>query len=274
MLKFPLVSVVITTKNEEKNIRKCLESVKNQTYHHDSIEIIVVDNNSTDKTQAIAKQYTNKVFNKGNERSQQRNFGAQKSSGTYYLYLDADMTLDKNILQEAVTLMESNLQLSALYIPEIVVGNNFWSQVRRFERSFYDATVIDCVRFVRMSAYTHVHGFDETMTGPEDWDFDKKIRQLGKTQLIRSPVYHNETGFTLRKYLKKKSYYAKSFSTYIAKWGKNDPDIKRQFGLLYRYLIVFTENGKWKKLIAHPILTIGMYLLRFFVGLNYVTGKK
>ena len=72
-LKLPLVSVVITTRNEEKNIENCLMSIQEQTYKH--IEIIVIDNNSSDKTKELSKQYTNKVFNQGPERSAQRNYG-------------------------------------------------------------------------------------------------------------------------------------------------------------------------------------------------------
>ncbi|MBU4338204.1 glycosyltransferase [Patescibacteria group bacterium] len=49
----PLVSIVITTKNEERNIANCLESVLRQTYFCGKIEIIVVDNNSTDKTKTL-----------------------------------------------------------------------------------------------------------------------------------------------------------------------------------------------------------------------------
>lgn len=67
-----LISVIITTKNEEKNIGKCLESVLAQTYPAGNIEIIVVDNGSTDKTKEIAIKYTEKVFNGGPERSAQK----------------------------------------------------------------------------------------------------------------------------------------------------------------------------------------------------------
>lgn len=80
----PLVSVVITTKNEEKNIENCLESISQQIYPRDEIEIIVVDNNSTDRTKEIVqsfKQSTLKLyklsdfqlFNWGPERSAQGN---------------------------------------------------------------------------------------------------------------------------------------------------------------------------------------------------------
>ncbi len=265
----PLVSIVITTKNEEKNIGNCLESIKKQIYPKDKVEIVVVDNNSGDKTKEIAKKYTKLVFNKGPERSAQRNFGLNKASGEYLLYLDADMTLSKDVIRKCVEKVRRDPNIISLYISEIVTGSNFWSRVRRFERSFYDATVIDCVRFIKATDFHAVGGFDTSMTGPEDWDFDKKIRLRGKVDLIREPIYHNEAEFNLKKYLTKKSYYARSFGTYIKKWGRNDPDVKKQFGPNYRYLGVFIENGKWKNVIVSPHLFFGMLLLRFLVGLSY-----
>lgn len=269
----PFVSVVITTKNEEKNIENCLKSIKEQTYPQDKIEIIVVDNDSTDKTKEIAKKYTNLIFDKGPERSSQRNFGVRQSNGEFFLYLDADMVLHKDVIKECVEKI-GNRQLVGLHIPEIITGDGFWSRVRRFERSFYNATPIDCVRFVKKEKFLEVGGFDETMTGPEDWDFDKKIRSAGKVALIKNPIYHNETEFNLAKYLSKKAYYAKSFDKYIEKWGKGDPDIKKQFGFYYRFVGVFIENGKWKKLLSHPILASGMYFLRFLVGLKFLARNN
>jgi glycosyltransferase involved in cell wall biosynthesis len=59
-----IVSVIITTKNEEKNIGNCLKSIKEQDYPQNLIEIIVVDNNSTDKTKDIALTYTDQVFDR------------------------------------------------------------------------------------------------------------------------------------------------------------------------------------------------------------------
>ena len=72
----PLVSIVITSKNEEANIENCLISINEQTYPN--IEVIVVDNNSTDKTFKTSLKLTDKVFNKGLERSTQRNYRMMK----------------------------------------------------------------------------------------------------------------------------------------------------------------------------------------------------
>lgn len=273
-----LVSVIITTKNEEKNIENCLKSIKEQNYPQELIEIIVVDNNSSDKTKEIALRYTSQVFDKGPERSAQRNFGVEKSKGEYFLYLDADMTLHADVIKDCVekisvipveTGIQSN-NIVALYVSEIVMGEKYFSKVRRFERSFYDATVIDCARFIKKSAFQKVGGFDENLTGPEDWDLDKKLRQTGTTALVTTPIYHNEAEFDLKKYLNKKGYYAKKFDAYIKKWGKNDPDLQKQFGLYYRFFGVFMEKGKWKKMLAHPLLTVGMFILRCLVGLKFL----
>ena len=269
-----LISIIITTKNEEKNIENCLESINRQNYSRDQIEIIVVDNSSTDRTKEIALKYTNLVFNKGPERSAQRNFGVEKSRGEYFIFLDADMILSENLVRDCVEKIKSSPRTIALYISEIVMGENFFSKVRRFERSFYDATVIDCARFIKKDAFLQVGGFDESLTGPEDWDLDKKLRNIGRIDLIKTPIYHNEAEFNLREYLTKKGYYAKYFDDYIAKWGKNDPDVKKQFGFHYRFIGVFIENGKWKEMLIHPALTAGMYFLRFSVGIRFLLRQS
>lgn len=293
----PLVSLIITTKNEERNIENCLKSFKLQSYK--KIEIIVVDNGSEDKTKELAKKYTDKVYDKGPERSAQRNYGMiEKARGEYVMFVDCDMILSPNLVKESVEAMEHN-DYVALHLPEIVLGDKYWSRVRRFERTFYDGTVIDGARFFKKSVFKKVGGFDSNMSGPEDWDIDKKMKQEGKIHLLQKPeiighwpmrkfilerginpnrygvvVYHNEAEFDVKKYLEKKGYYATSFDSYIEKWGKDDPDIKKQLGLSYRFFGVFFENGKWLKLFAHPFLTFGMIYLRFMVGLKFVFRKK
>lgn len=263
------VSVIITTKNEEKNILNCLESVKKQTYPQDKIEVIVVDNNSTDKTKEIALRYTAKVYNFGPERSAQRNCGVKQAEGKYILYLDADMTLSKTVIAEAVQKCEKEGSIP-LYIPERIIGEGFWIKVRDFERSFYNATCIDAVRFVRKDKFNEIGGFDETLTGPEDWDFDRRMNAVSKAGIIDSVIYHNEGIFCLSNYFKKKKYYGNSFDRYISKWGRNDILIRKQLGLFYRFFGVFLEAGKWKKAVEHPLLLSGIYALRFLVGIGYL----
>ncbi|KUK78986.1 MAG: Glycosyl transferase family 2 [Microgenomates bacterium 39_7] len=298
----PLVSVIVTTKNEEQNIINCLKSIKAQTCPRNRLEIIIVDNNSIDKTKDIARKYTNKVYNQGPERSAQRNYGAKKAQGSWLLFLDADMILSSTAISKSIEKAQKE-DLIALYIPEIILGTSFWSRVRRLERSFYDATPIDAVRLIKTSVFNKINGFDLSLTGPEDWDLDKRIRREGKVglsstynfnkinqqlnrlnyndnfidnllKITKKPIlYHNEAGFNLGKYLAKKAYYSASFDKYLKKWGKDDPDIKKQFGFFYRYFGVFIERKGWRKVICFPGLMAGIFILRILVGVNYLKQK-
>ncbi len=298
MAKNELVSVIVATKNEERNIENCLKSIKEQSYP--KIEIIVVDNNSSDKTKEIAKKYGAAVFNMGPERSTQRNFGMiKKAKGKYAIFLDADMIISPSLIENCIKLIEKN-KYAALHVPEIVLGKKYFSKVRRFERRFYNGTVVDGARFFVRKIFIKSGGFDENLSGPEDWDIDKKIKKFGIIGFLQEKealssswkmrefiasegirpekegcvIYHNESEFDLRKYLDKKSYYTENFDVYITKWGKSDEDIKKQFGIYYRFFGVFAENGKWRKLIRHPLLAGGMYFLRILVGINFLRREK
>lgn len=266
----PMVSIIVTTKNEEKNIENCLRSVKEQTYKN--IELIVVDNFSEDKTVENAEKYTTKVYLKGPERSSQRNYGVQVSCGKYLLYLDADMILSPSVIEECVEKCEVN-NIDALYIPERIIGEGFWIKVRDFERSFYNGTVIDAVRFIRKDLFERIGGFDENLTGPEDCDLDRRIREVGEVEIITAPLYHNERRFSFKRYFDKKRYYSKTFDKYVQKWGRNNLEIKKQYGLYYRLFGVFIEAGKWKKLLKHPINTFGVYLLLLGYGAVHLRWK-
>jgi glycosyltransferase involved in cell wall biosynthesis len=267
----PLVSVVITTKNEERNIKNCLQSIVNQTFKN--IELIVVDNFSEDKTVEIAKKYFAKVYFKGNERSAQRNYGVQVAKGEYVIYLDADMVLSPGIIEECIKKCASE-KVYALYVPERIIGHGFWIKVRNFERSFYTGTAIDAVRFVRKDLFLQVGGFDETLIGPEDWDFDRKMRKISQTAVVDASLYHNEGQFNMNRYLKKKGYYSKGIKKYAEKWGSNDPETTKQLGVRYRLFGVFVEKGKWKKLLRHPLLAVSMYFLRLRVAVGYLRNTN
>jgi len=268
------VSVVVTTRNEERHIAACLESVRRQkTFPREHIEIIVVDNHSTDGTVGIARRMADAVYSHGPERSSQRNFGVEKSRGKYALVLDADMTLSDGVVRECCDLCEHEGHI-ALFIPERVTGTGFWIRVRDFERVFYNATCIDAVRFINREVFLKSGGYDLSLTGPEDWDLDRRLAGAGTFGIVSSPLFHNEGAFSLGSYLQKKAYYAGNFDAYAAKWGTHDPVIRKQLGFRYRYYGVFIEHGKWTRLIRHPVLTLGMYALRFMVGVLYLARVK
>src|ERR1035437_7792327 len=141
----PLVSVIIPTKNSSRTLEACLKSIKDQSYKN--IELIVVDNNSTDDTKEIAKKYTDKVFNYGPERSAQRNSGAKQAKGEYLLIHDSDIYFNVDSDKECVELSRAE-NCDAIILPEKSIGIGFWAKVKAFERSFYVGNdLIEAPRF-------------------------------------------------------------------------------------------------------------------------------
>lgn len=189
-----MVSIVITTKNAEEFIADCIKSVINSNYIKSgrNFEIILVDNYSTDKTVEIAKSLGAKTFLKGPERSAQRNYGVEQASGEIVGILDVDMTLSETVISECVEIFENDENIKALYIPEKIFGKGFFNKVRNFERSFYNSTVIDGLRFFRREAFLKIGGFDTSLYAAEDWDLDRRMKTSGGTAITKYPLYHHE----------------------------------------------------------------------------------
>lgn len=270
----PLVTVVVTTRNEERNIVPFLDALDRQTLPRARFRVTLVDNHSSDRTCELARGRVDTILSLGPERSAQRNAGIRAADTPFVVYLDCDMRLSPGVLAECLATLEAHPALVALYIPETVVGSGYWIRVRNFERSFYNATPIDAVRFFRRDAFLAVGGFDENIyAGPEDWELDIRLSSQGDFGIVRAPLFHDEGAFSFRRYLKKKAYYSPSFTLYRAKWPDH-PNVRRQFSVWYRYFGVFLENGKWRRFLAHPLLAAGLYVLRFLVGATYLLRRR
>ena len=274
MKKRELVSIIITTKNEVDVIGNLLKSVVSQAYKN--TEIILVDNNSTDKTLKIVKAFKKvKVYNFGFERSAQRNYGAKKSFGKYLLFLDADMRLSPKVIEKCVAVAASSKKIGSIIIPEQSIAFAFWEKVKAFERSFYNEkgdAITDAARFFKKNAFIKAGGYDETITGPEDWDLPETIRELGyEDGRIYEKIYHRERATSLPVLFKKKFYYGLYADRYLKK--HNIPIVSPK--TIYFLRPLFYKS--WKRLLSHPLLAIGMIIMLFTQtlggGLGYLIGR-
>ncbi len=117
----PLVSAVIITKNEEENIADCLESVSWAG------EIILVDDNSTDKTREIAKKYTDKIFiRKMENEGRHRNRAYAQASNDWILSVDADERVTPELAQEITELLKGRPEYKAYAIPRRNCIGDHW----------------------------------------------------------------------------------------------------------------------------------------------------
>lgn len=272
MKKLPLVSIIITTKNEAEVIERLLRSIKLQTYP--KIEIILVDNKSSDLTRQLAKKYTEFVYTHGPERSAQRNLGYKKSQGELTLFLDADMELDCQLIQKSVELFNSK-KSDAIVIPERSVASNFWEGIKAYERSFYNLSgdeTTDAARFFRRRVFEVIGGYDTTITGPEDWDLPDQVKRLGyRVNRVNSLILHYERIPSLRSLLKKKYYYGLGSYRYLK---KNQIPV---IGAKTVYFLRPVFYKQWRVLIGNPFLSLMMFYMLglevIFGGMGYLKGR-
>lgn len=259
----PLVSVIIPTKNSSRTLEACLESIKNQTY--ENIELIVVDNNSTDNTKEIAKKYTNKVFNYGSERSAQRNFGAEQAKGEYLLIHDSDIYFNVDSVKECVELSQAE-NCDAIILPEKSIGIGFWAKVKAYERSFYVGNdLIEAPRFFKRAVYEKLGGYDESLYAGEDWDLTIRFRDAGyKISRAKIFIEHDEGKMDLFGSSRKKKYYASNF---FAIYAKEHP---REFKKQMSFFVRFPLNKIIKQGLNHPILFSCMIFMK---GLELVNSR-
>jgi len=126
------ISTVVNTYNEEKNIGRCLESVKDF-----SEEVIVVDMHSTDKTVEIAKKFKAKVFTHEYTRYVEpaRNFALSKATGDWIFLIDADEELSKPLFEELTKIAKEN-EVDFVEIPRKNIIFTKWIQHSRWWPDF------------------------------------------------------------------------------------------------------------------------------------------
>ena len=194
------LSVVITTRNESANIANCIHAFDG---FRGDVEVIVVDNGSTDDTKEIAASLGARVLDKGPERSAQRNLGWRTAVAPWVVILDADMILPHETIEEMLA-CASRSGVAAYWIPEVRTGNGI--RVKALSKEILEKT----------------GGYDENLiAGPEDWELDIRVLETGaKCEVLKNHLIHNEKRLTLKKMLEKKAYYTKSFAAYQAKWKR------------------------------------------------------
>lgn len=259
-MKNPLVSVIVPTYNSAAYLAACLRSIKEQSYPN--VELIVVDNNSTDQTKPIAAQYTGKVYNRGPERSAQRNYGVRRSQGEYVLIIDSDMELSRDVVLACVEKICALPAAKAVVIPEESFGEGFWAQCKKLERSFYvGVDWMEAARFFPRAVFDEMEGYDEDNTGTEDYDLPLRIKaRYGREAItsINQYIYHNEQKISLLKTCRKKFYYAGRLDRYRS-IDANKAAFRKQANPLYRYALFFRRPSK---LFRNPFIGIGMLLMK------------
>jgi glycosyltransferase involved in cell wall biosynthesis len=244
-------SVIVTTRNSGQTLEACLHSILEQTM---PVELIVVDNFSSDDTPAIARRSATRFEQAGPERSRQRNLGASLATGDFMLFIDSDMVLAPSTVAEC--LEQARAGVRAVIVPERSEGEGFWAACKALERATYVGDdSIEAARFIEARLFKDLGGFDEELTGEEDWDLTARIRQrgipIGRTA---TPLVHDEGRLSLRETMRTKFYYGRTMARYLRK----HPRAARSQMRLFRP--AFFRNRRLLR--AQPLRTLGMFAMK------------
>jgi glycosyltransferase involved in cell wall biosynthesis len=247
----PLVSVIVPTYNSTQFLDACLKSISEQTYKN--IELIVVDNNSKDDTKTIAKRYTDKVYNKGPERSAQVNYGVEMAEGEYVYKVDSDFVLEPTVIAECIDEIQKGFDAIIVHnSPDVRVS---WiAKIRKFEVDMYKYDLThSSARFVKKSVYLAIGGFNSAITAGEDYDFQNKLNRQGyKTGFISAEALHLGEPRKFWPHMKKYYEYGKDFVHYKS---ENVNESKKQLSFFRNIYI-----KHWRDFIQHPVISIKFVL--------------
>lgn len=209
----PLVSVIIPTKDRQKELAACLRSVFAQSYK--SIEVIVIDNASSDNTATMLKRHFPDLFYICNKKnigaSRAKNQGIKCSKGKYLWFLDSDSRADNlNCLKTMIALMEKHKDIGSLGGELINISDNNpvcsvkyilmngWAKTEFFspeevvlKECDYCATA-NC--FLRREDILRLGGFDpEYFYLCEDTEIGYRLKRMGKRVIsdYRVAVFHD-----------------------------------------------------------------------------------
>lgn len=187
------VSVIVSTKNEEKNIEACLRSIRNQSLK--DFEVVLSDAGSKDKTVKIAKNYVNKIVVKKTNVAAGRNLGAMVSSGDILVFVDADTILLPDTLEKVVEAFGRKKVVGAGCSALPLTAEGRYVGIYMFYNSFAKASVrigkpqiagFFCA--YRRSAFERVGGFDDKVGILEDFHLSRKISSQGKVVFVGSAL--------------------------------------------------------------------------------------
>jgi len=214
----PIFSVIIPAHNEEEYIAEVLDSIYAQNFPIVDIEIIVINDNSTDKTLEIVENYAAnkrdevinviKILNvKKGSAAGTRNAGIMAAIGKYVVFQDADCIADSCLLNNALKKIE-DLHLDGVATRTTNVKPNNWLQqavgVQRAMRweNTYKSPVIKFldkdsginVAIMKRSVVKKLNGFDESIFYYEDNDLTRRFFEAGFQAVFAPDViqYHHD----------------------------------------------------------------------------------
>ena len=198
-------SIIIPTLNEEDNIAGCIQSISNQKPAY-PFEVIIVDGGSSDGTLEKARGLAGRtgdlfpvrIIETGTPGlARQLNLGSSVSSGRVLIFLHADNSLPKDAMDKIERLFNRDKRFVGGSFTMMLEGDRLYYRVSSFLGNLFSRMSRiyfgDKVIFVRRDVFEKLGGFREIPV-MSDYDFSKKMKNAGRTVLLKGPTYTSPRG--------------------------------------------------------------------------------
>jgi glycosyltransferase involved in cell wall biosynthesis len=175
-----LISVIIPSYQHAKALGPCLRSIFAQTYP--SVEIIVVDDGSTDETETVVRAYPNvRYIHQENEGANSaRNHGARVATGDFLIFCDADVVMQETMLEELFKALETTPSADFAY-SAFRFGFKLFRGVPFSAETLRTMNYIHTTALIRRSAFP---GFDPAIKRLQDWDLWLTMVERGSSGVL------------------------------------------------------------------------------------------
>lgn len=199
-----IISIIIPAYNAAKTIEKCLSSIFSQTFQN--LEIIVVNDGSTDNTLEILQAYEGKIkiIDQPNGGAcAARNRGANHSNGVFIIFCDADITMQPQMIEKMYSTLKNNPQSSYAY-------SSFKFGFKTFKLFDFDTEKLKAIPYIHTTSLIrkeHFPGFDENLKRFQDWDLWLTMLKKGYVgKFIPEILFEVESGGTMSSWLPKAAF--------------------------------------------------------------------
>ena len=187
------ISVVVPAFNEEKLLAETLDCIRSAMQPLDwDAELIVCDNNSSDRTAEIARAAGARVvFEPVNQIARARNAGAAQASGDWLLFVDADSQPSNGLFLELDLVLKQKDFVGGGSTVEMATDDWFARLAVWIWNRFSRATgwAAGSFIFCRAAAFREIGGFSEQLYASEEIDFSRRLKRLGNMLILhRHPL--------------------------------------------------------------------------------------
>jgi glycosyltransferase involved in cell wall biosynthesis len=289
----PLVSIIIPVRNGGKTLGVCLGSIKRSYYKN--VEIIVVDDHSTDNTVDIARLYNCIILEakEGSGANNARNFGASQAKGELLVFMDADIVVEREtILGIVETLEERYIDAvvgiyTAKHRHESFVSQykNLWVRYSYIKSSPAIDWLFGSISGIRKEAFEKLGGFNIELLakhGHDDIELGKRFAQAKLNIVLNMDIeVEHLKNYTLGSFIKNEYHRSLGFAEMAMRFRETTKSFRRGFVNVYPSFVISTLLSIFVVAILVAGLAgivsdwfiagaVGLYLLLNIRFLNYL----